>query len=138
MVVSRISVRKLFIEEAIALGLLAFFTIAEWVAGEAHNMAANPRMAVHMRSRTENEACMNPNYSQFKIHKRTQNLRLHSLFVEALRSLDYALAKQKQKKDLDTNQQDIFYVNSFYRFEYLMYFSIFQLFLNFLNKNVFL
>ena len=62
MVVSRISVRKFFIEEARALGLLAFFTIAEWVAGEARNMAANLRMAMRMRSRTDNEVCANANY----------------------------------------------------------------------------
>ena len=62
MVVSRISVRNLFIEEVRALGLLAFFTIAEWIAGEAYNMAANPRMAVRMCSRTNRKPCTNTNY----------------------------------------------------------------------------
>ena len=79
MVVSRIIVRNLFIEEARAFGLLAFFTIAERVAGEAHNMVVNLRMAVHIRSRINNEACANVNYGQLKIHKRSQNFRSHLL-----------------------------------------------------------
>ena len=83
MVMSRISMRNLFIEEAKALGLLAFFTIAELVAGEAHNMVAKPRMAVRMCSRTNNKACANANYGQLKIHKRSQNFSLCLLFVEA-------------------------------------------------------
>ena len=64
MVMSRISVRTLFLEEARALGLLAFFMIAVRVAGEAHNMVTNPRMSVHMCSRTDSEACANANYGQ--------------------------------------------------------------------------
>ena len=62
MVVSKMNVRNLFIKDTRALGLLAFFMIAEQVAGEAHNMAVNPRIAVHMRSRTDSEACANANY----------------------------------------------------------------------------
>ena len=62
MVVSRISVRNLLIEEAGALRLLALFTIVEQVAGEAHNMAVNLRIVVRMHSRTDNEVCVNANY----------------------------------------------------------------------------
>ena len=70
-VVSRISVRSLFAEEARALGLLAFVTIAERVAGEVQCIAASPRVAVCMRSGADDETCANV------------NLRLRSLFVEA-------------------------------------------------------
>ena len=90
MVVSRINVGNLFIEVR-AFGLLAFFTITEQVVGEAHNMATNPRMAVHMRSRTDNEACANATYGQLKIHKKSRDFRLHPLFVEASRRSDHAL-----------------------------------------------
>ena len=76
MVMSRISVRNLLIEEARALGLLAFFTVAEWVAGEAYNIAANLRMVVRMCSRTDGVAYANANYGQLKIHKRSQNFSL--------------------------------------------------------------
>ena len=65
---SRISVRNLFIEEARVLGLLAFFMIAEQVASEACNMVMNLRMAVHMHSKTDCEACANENYGQLKMH----------------------------------------------------------------------
>ena len=90
MVVSRIIVRNLFIE-ARALGLLAFFTIPGQVAGKAHNIVAKSRMAVCMRSRTESEAYANANYSQLKIHKRSQNFSSPQLFVEAYKSPDHAL-----------------------------------------------
>ena len=76
MVGNRISVRNLLIEEVRALGLLVFFMIAEQAAGEAHNMAANPRMAMCMCSRTDSDACANANYGQLKIHKRSQNFSL--------------------------------------------------------------
>ena len=82
MVVSRMVVRNLFIEEARALRLLAFFIIAERVAGNIRNMAVNPRMSVSTHSRTDSEACANANYGQLKIHKRSQNLSLQQLFVE--------------------------------------------------------
>ena len=90
MVVSRISVRNLFIEVR-ALGLLAFFTIAEQVAGEAHDIVVNLRMAVRICSRTDSKACANANYGQLKIHKRSQNFSLPQLFVEVYKSLDPAL-----------------------------------------------
>ena len=82
MVVSRLSVRNLFIEKARAFGLLALFTIAEWVVGDTRNMAVNARMTVSMRSRTDSEACTNANYGRLKMHKGSQNFSLHSLFVE--------------------------------------------------------
>ena len=93
MVMSRISVRSLLIEEAKVLGLLAFFMIAEWVAGEAYNMAVNLRLAVLMRSRTDSEACTYVNYGQLKIHIRRENFSLPQLFVEAYKSLDRTLWK---------------------------------------------
>ena len=98
MVVSRISVWNVFIEEARTLGLLAFFTIAEQVAGEAHNIPANPRIAVRMHSRTDSKARTNANYGQLKIHKRSQNFSFLQLFVGAYMSSDHTLWKQKQKK----------------------------------------
>ena len=91
MVISRISVGNLFIEAARVLGLLAFFTITEQVAGEAHNMAANPRMTVCMCSRTDSEVCANANYGQLKIHKRSQNFSLLQLFIEVYKSSDCTL-----------------------------------------------
>ena len=93
MVVSRISVRNLFIE-ARALGLLVFFMIAEQVR---HTTKANPKIAVRMRSRTDKEACGNTNYGQLKIRKKSQNFSLLQLFVEAYKRLDHTLWKQKQK-----------------------------------------
>ena len=64
MVMSRISVEK-FLIEARALRLLVFFMIVEQMTGEAYNMVANPRMAVHSRT---DKACTNANYGQLKIH----------------------------------------------------------------------
>ena len=61
MVVSRINVRNLFIKEARTLGLLAFFTIAEQVEGDAQNMAVKLRMVVRINSGTDSEACTNAN-----------------------------------------------------------------------------
>ena len=104
MVVNRISVRNLFIEEARALGLLAFFTIAVRVAGKALNMLANLRMVMCMHSRTDNEACANANYGQLKMHKRSQNFSLRQLFFEVYKSLDRALWKQKQKILIPTSK----------------------------------
>ena len=66
MIVSRITVWRLFVEKAVALGLLTFFTIAERVVGEAHSMATSLRVAVCMRSRTDDEACAYANCGQFK------------------------------------------------------------------------
>ena len=82
MVVTRISVRNLFKEEARALGLFAFFTITEQITGKASNMVANSRMVVHTCSRTDSGACANANYGQLKIHKRSQNFSLRQLFIE--------------------------------------------------------
>ena len=76
MVMSGISVRNLFIEEARALGLLVFFPIAEQVAGEAHSIAANSRMAVRMHCRTDSKGCAYASNGQLKMHKRSQNFSL--------------------------------------------------------------
>ena len=91
MVISRINERNRFVEEATTLGLLAFFTIAEQVTGEAHNMVVNMRIAVQMHSRTDREACVNANYGQLKILKRNQNVSLQQLFVEVCKSSDCML-----------------------------------------------
>ena len=88
---SRISMRNLFTEEERSLVLLVFFSIAEQVAGEVHNMMVNPRLAVCMPSRTDSEDYANANYSQLKINKRSQNFSLQQLFIEVYKSSDCTL-----------------------------------------------
>ena len=47
--------RNLFIEEARILGLLAFFTIAEWVAGKAYNKYKyNKCLCLHIKVTQKN------------------------------------------------------------------------------------
>ena len=75
------------------------------VAGETHNVAANPRMAVCMRCRTDCKACAHANYGQLKIYKKSQNFSLLQLFIEAYKSRECVVKVEGEKISIQTIAQ---------------------------------
>ena len=105
MIMNMISVKNLFIEEARTLGLLVFFTIAEWVTGEAHNIVVNPKwLCACAAELTARLVLIMVNSIYIKgariFHNSNCSLRHKRVQITCCES------RSRRGKDLDTNQQD--------------------------------